>query len=79
MDKKFVAENKLFWKIVKSVLSDKVAGIYELHLTENNELVKTDLETAKVLNNIFPVWYKTLISQDIQRTNLWSVTLMIQH
>ena len=50
---KFVVDNKLFWKTVKPLLSDNVAGKDEVHLIENNELVKTDLETAKVLNNFF--------------------------
>ena len=47
---KFVVDNKLFWKTVKS---DNVAGKDKNHLIENNELVKTDLETAEVLNNLF--------------------------
>ena len=42
-------DNKLFWKTVKRLLSDKVAGKDEVHLIENDELDKTDLETAEVL------------------------------
>ena len=38
---------------MKPHLSGKVAGKDEIHLIENNELVKTDLETAEVLNNFF--------------------------
>ena len=53
LNEKSVVDNKLFWKIVKPLLSDKVAGKDEIHLIENNELVKTDLETAEVLNNFF--------------------------
>ena len=53
LNKKFVVENKLFWKTVKPLLSDNVAGKDDIHLIENNELVKTDLENAEVLNNIF--------------------------
>ena len=48
-----VINNKLFWKTVKLLLSDKVAGKDQIHLIENNELVKTDPETAEVLNNFF--------------------------
>ena len=40
-------------KTVKPLLSDNTAGKDEIHLIENNELVKTDLETAEVLNNFF--------------------------
>ena len=47
-NEKSVVDNKLFWKNVKPFLSDN-----EIHLLENNELVKTDLETAEVLNNFF--------------------------
>ena len=50
---KFVVDNKLFRKTVKPLLSDNVAGKDEIDLIENNELVKTDLETAEVLNNFF--------------------------
>ena len=46
LNEKFVVDNKLFWKTVKPLLSDNVAGKDEIHLIENNELVKTDLETA---------------------------------
>ena len=53
LNEKSVVDNKLFWKTVKPLLSDKVAGKDEIHLIENNELVKTDLETAEVLNNFF--------------------------
>ena len=53
LNEKSVVDNKLFWKTVKPLLSDKVAGKDEIHLIENNELVKTDLEIAEVLNNFF--------------------------
>ena len=50
---KSVVDNKLFWKTVKPLLSDKFAGKGKYNLIENNELVKTNLETAEVLNNFF--------------------------
>ena len=53
LNEKSVVDNKLFWKNVKPFLPDKVFGKDEIHLLENNELVKTDLETAEVLNNFF--------------------------
>ena len=46
-------DNTLFWKNVKPFPSDKISGKDEIHLLENNELVKADLETAEVLNNFF--------------------------
>ena len=48
-----MVDNKLFWKNVKRFLSDKVSGKNKNHLIENKKLVKTDLETAEVLNNLF--------------------------
>ena len=53
LNEKFVVGNKLFQKTVKPHLSDNFAGKDEIHLVENNELVKPDLETAEVLNNLF--------------------------
>ena len=50
---KYVIDNKLFWKNVKPFLSNKVSSKDEIHLLENNDLVKTGLETAEVLNNFF--------------------------
>ena len=45
LNQKSVVENKLLWKTVKPLPSDKVAGE---DLIENN--VKTDLETANVFS-----------------------------
>ena len=53
LNAKFFVDNKLFWKTVKPLLSDNVTGKDEIHLIENGELTKTDLETAEVLNNFF--------------------------
>ena len=53
LNEKFVVDNKLFWKTLKPILSDYVTGKDEIHLIENNELKKTDQETAEVLNNFF--------------------------
>ena len=48
-----MVDNKLFKKNIKSFLSDKASGKNEIHLIENNKLVKTDLETAEILNISF--------------------------
>ena len=71
LNEKSVVDNKLFWKTVKPLLSDKVMGKDHIHLVENDELIKTDLETAEVFNNFFfPILSKTLRFQDIQTRNL---------
>ena len=64
LNEKFVVDNELFRKTVKSVVSDNVAGKDEIHLIENNELVKTDLETAEDLNNFFS---NIVLNLDISR------------
>ena len=53
LNEKSAVDNKLFWKTVKPLLSDKVMGKDHIHLAENDELIKTDLETAEVFNNFF--------------------------
>ena len=53
LNEKFI-DNKLFWKRLKLLQSDKAVGIDKIHLIENNELFKTHLETFEVLNNFFP-------------------------
>ena len=53
LNEKSVVDNKLFWKTVKPLLSDKVMGKDHIHLVENDELIKTDLETAEIFNNFF--------------------------
>ena len=64
LSEEYVVDNKLFWETVKPLLSDKVAGKDKIHFIENNELVKTDLETAEVFNNFFSIIVQNL---DISR------------
>ena len=53
LNEKFI-DNKLFWKTLKLLQSDKAVGIDKIHLIEDNELSKTHLETFEVLSNFFP-------------------------
>ena len=64
-------DNKLIWKTVKPLkpfLSDKVVGKSKIHLTENGELIKTDLQTAEILNAFFS---NTVQNLDI--TKYWDI------
>ena len=64
--------NRLFWKTVKPLLPDNVAGKDEIHLIENSELPTTDLETAEVLNNSFSNILQNLdISRYLKPINMW--------
>ena len=76
LNEKSVVDNNLFWKAVKPLVSDKVAGKDEIHLSENHELVKTDLETVVVLYNFFPnivtePWYLKIFKRQplVSNTN----------
>ena len=46
-------DNKLFWKTIKPLFSDKIVTRDRIHLAENGEVVKTELETVETLNYIF--------------------------
>ena len=48
---KDITENKKFWKTVKPLLSD--INTDKIYLNENRELVDSESQTAKVLNNFF--------------------------
>ena len=53
LNEKDILDNKLFWKTIKPSFSDKVMTRDRIHLSEKGELVKTELETAEVLNKFF--------------------------
>ena len=53
LDEKKVPDNKLFWKVIKPSLSDKSCAKEQINLVEKGEILKTDLETAEVLNTLF--------------------------
>ena len=53
LDQEKICDNKTFWKIVKPILSKKIKFNERITLTENDEIIKTEKETAKVLNVFF--------------------------
>ena len=53
LNQKDVFDNKLFWKTKKPSLSDKVMTRDRINLSKKGESVKTELETAEVLNKFF--------------------------
>ena len=48
-----MSDNKLFWKVIKFSLADKLCVKEQINLVEKGEILKTDLETAEVLNTFF--------------------------
>ena len=61
LDERNLIDNKLFWKTIKPSFSDKIVTRDSRHLTENGEVVKTELETAETLNNFFGNVTKSLM------------------
>ena len=59
LDKKKICDNKTFRKIIKPMLSNE-----RITLTENDEIIKTEKGTAKVLNAFFSNIFQNL---DIQQ------------
>ena len=53
LDEKKVSDNKLFWRVIKPSLSDESSVKEQINFVEKREILKTDLETAEVLNTFF--------------------------
>ena len=53
LEEKKICDNKTFWKIVKPMLSKKIKFNERITLIENDEIIKTDKWTAKVLKSFF--------------------------
>ena len=62
-----ICDNKTFWKIVKLMLSKKIKSNKRITLIENDEIIKTEKGTAKVLNAFFSNIVQNL---DIQQYNV---------
>ena len=50
---KNIIDEKLFWKTIKPSFSDKLGARDKIHLTEKDEIIKTEIETAETLNRVF--------------------------
>ena len=53
LNEKDILDKKLFWKTIKPALLDKVMTKDRINLSEKGESVKTELETAEILNKFF--------------------------
>ena len=71
-----MSDNKLFWKIIRPSLSDKSCVKDQINLVEKGEILKTDLETAEVLNTFFGNIVKNL--EINQYLNFDSVTINVK-
>ena len=53
LNEKNVCDNKKFWTVVKPVLSNKIISNEKITIDEGDKMIKSDKETAKVLNEFF--------------------------
>ena len=57
---KNICDNLKFEKVVKPLLSNKIMSNEQIALVEGTKILKSDKETAKVLNNFFSTIMKSL-------------------
>ena len=67
LDEKNICDNKTFWKTVKPMLPKKTKSNKKVNLIENDEIIKTEKATAKVLIAFFSNIVQNL---DIQQYNV---------
>ena len=53
LNEKNVWENKKFWRVVERLLSNKIISNEKITIVEGDKIIKSDNETAKVLNEVF--------------------------
>ena len=71
-----VADNKQFWRTVKSLLSDKVKSSEKITLVEGEEIINEDGENARILNRFFSNAIKNLKIPEYQGTPLLIIFLI---
>ena len=53
MDLKLLTENKLFWKTIKPLFSEKLNISRKISLIENDEIISNDVDVAETMNDFF--------------------------
>ena len=53
LEPKLITDNKIFWKSVKPLFSDKVTVKEIINLTENGEILSSDTDIADTFNDYF--------------------------
>ena len=62
LDERNLTDDKLFWKTIKRSFSNNIVTRDRMHMIENDEIVKTELQTAETLNNFFGNVIKNLMN-----------------
>ena len=52
-DEKNFCDNKKIWRVVKSLVSNKIISIEKIKIVEGDKIIRSDKETARVLNEFF--------------------------
>ena len=52
-DEKKIADNKTFWKTIKSFIFDKIVSREKVNLIKEDEIVKSKIHTSEILNISF--------------------------
>ena len=53
LNEKNFCDNKKFWRVVKPLLSNKIISNEKITIVEGDKIIRSDNETAKVLNEFF--------------------------
>ena len=53
LEPKLKIDNKIFWKLVKPLLSDKITIKEKINLTDNGEILSSDTDIADTFNDYF--------------------------
>ena len=53
LNEKNACDNKKFWRVVKPLLSNKIISNEKITIAEGDKIIRSDKETAKVLNEFF--------------------------
>ena len=69
LDENNITDNKLFWKTVKPLLSDKSVHSDKIHLNEIEELINSESKTAEALNEFFSNIVKILNIPEYENLN----------
>ena len=63
LNEKNVCDNKIFLKVVKPLLSNKIISNGKITIVEGDKIIRGDNETTKVLNEFFANIVTNLIPQ----------------
>ena len=53
LDEKKITDDKTFWKTIKPFLSNKIVSREKVTLIEEDEIIESDINTARILNTSF--------------------------